>query len=265
MLIFMPYSLKEGYEELESFFSRCDKIDTAIFDVDNTAVKGRMSNCARYLLDEEKNSGRLDNVVRGLYAGSRIMVGTKIRGDTVSSDNWGLGKFIRTLEKSGIEKERVQNSAGYYFEKNKLPGFTDLVDTLKEDYEMSIHLVTGSPDIVIEPLAKRLGATYTAQKVVYRDEIPVDVEFLFNSPYEKMLKARKDLDKQNKNITDTVCFGNDGRDVFLKYCSSVFVSSPLADKETRELADIKLGGERGYPWLNDKLKTFSVLTGKARI
>ncbi len=247
----------KSYERLESFIRHVDDIKTVVTDFDDTIIKGRASYCVKPIMIEEAKKGHVINLVRGVYNGSRIKRAIKKNKDSMKIDNWGNEIFIKTLGKCKINKDRLEEASVEYFNKNKIPGAVSMLKTLNKEYGYDTLIVTGSADVFIKRPAEELNADYIAPEVMYdENDIPTGIKFLYDSGIGRMESVWNELAKKPAKISETLCIGNDRRDWNVANHSCVSVCSPLGDEETRERFDIKLNEERGYLWLNEKLKEF---------
>ncbi|MCD6478067.1 MAG: HAD family hydrolase [Candidatus Aenigmarchaeota archaeon] len=235
--------------------------EIVIFDVDNTIVDGRMANSALYLIDEEKERRNIKNYVIGIFGGLEVMIGTKLISklhpeNEIRAENWGLNKTLKILGKAGIKKERIQKAAEKYYEKHKIEGIEDLVETFKDDYGLHIWISSSGADIFLEPVVKKLGAIgFTSNMTGYSDEIPKKLFPRIRTPEERLKQTHNDIIYHvGYSLPKSIYIDDSITGLPFKDLVNVFISSPLAQPEVRRVADIELNKENGYLWLNEQLK-----------
>jgi len=245
----------------DRYFEKIENSEVVIFDVDDSIVEGRIANSALYLIEEEKERGNFKNYLRGIFGGLEVVAGTNLiekihPKNKIKAENWGLNKTLKTLGKAGIKKERIQSAVERYYEEHKIEGIEDVVETFKDDYGLDIWISSGSADVFLEPVVKKMGAAgFTSNMTEYRDGIPRKLFPRISTPEERLKQTHNDtIYHAGYSLLKSIYVDNSETGLPFKDLVSVFISSPLAQHEVRRVADIKLSKENGYPWLNEQLK-----------
>ena len=243
----------------DSFLKDLEGADLAVFDIDNTIVRGRVANSVSSLIREERSFGRTRNYLRGICGEAEVALGTVIKSiskSVVNSENWGLNKVLEILGNARISRDRIEKASENYYDTHKVSGFEDLKDILRKDYDTDMYLSSWSADVFVTPVARKVGAVgSTSQRTKYLNDCPIGLGVVLKSDEGKFIQTYTDLNEMGYSLKNSIYFGDGYNYTPFRGHVKQLISSPLAKPELKRVANFKLNRfTHDYSWLANQLK-----------
>ena len=231
--------------DMQGFKEALKECRAAIYDLDGTLIGGNVSVGIgkRYLLREAQNAfaGRqfkehAKNACKGIANYWKVKRIAKKDGSAE-----GLRCFTNILAETGAgDIESAKQFAKEYIEKHELLGARKFVIYLKYSYGIPAVISTIAWDIAAERAVECFGCDHSISNRVMHDNgiitgfIPVMNDGM--AKHERTCAILENL--YGFGIDECLVVGNDGLDHEMMRTARISAASPLADEETKALADV---------------------------
>jgi len=224
-----PYEFKEALQECEA----------AVLDLDKCLVDGRVAQgIGKQFLFREFKRGHLHHVYRGLANYKKVLQITEEQGEAA-----GLEYFANILFSTGCAySPLIYAFAHRYIEKHRIPGAKEFVRQIKKIVPLTIISTIGF-DIAAYVASNYFQTNgtngYVANRIVWdADYWAKSLEMKIRDGKDKLDATMEKLHSRGSSGDNIFVLGNDELDHELMQASKLSVASPLADEETKRIADI---------------------------
>ncbi len=215
-----------------------DNIECIVLDLDNTLVKGYMAEeiGKSLLLEEIEGFMKLNNEspthLKTLLKG--VIGYMKVK--SVRDESEGLERFYKILGKFNVTKEKTYETAMKAIRKNELNGVKEFVDNLNGKYETII--VTMSDEMSAKAAKEYFDVDYSwGNPLVYKDDKIKGIELKIKDSKSKRDIVEKILEKRGFKLERCCVIGDGKNDHEIMKSAGYSMASPLADEETKRIAD----------------------------
>lgn len=212
-----------------------DEAVAIVCDLDKTLVdKNITEGIGKKILLNQLLTLRFDNLVYG------IKKYIEIKSDENNGDELnGLRKFFEVLGgRNIVTKEKYKKYARKVVEKSELDGAKDVLKKLKHFYDLDIFIVTTSDELSANEAVSYFDATdYVANPIIYDGEIVKGIDLKMYDKNTKLEYGKKLLENYGIKLKECITIGDSKRDHAIMKNSGFSFASPLANEETRKIAD----------------------------
>lgn len=229
----------------------------AIFDLDGTLVSGRTADgIGKRFLKRELKEKHYSNVIKGAINYPLVLAVTSLRGEAA-----GLQYFAKVLFGTGCaDMGSIKQYAKEYIEKHEIPGARDFIDKVHKTGlpKASVISTTGFDEAAVQALFYFNACNAVGNEIVYDkpnlisdDNIAVSLQMDIRTGHDKSVHT---LGKPSILVRKYIMVGDSESDHELMRNATLAAASPLADKKTRELADIWIPDYRDFLEEMEKLE-----------
>lgn len=216
------------------FGSALKECKSAVYDLDNTLVEGRVAQgMGKRFLASELGRFHLRHVWLGITNYGKVK-----RIAEGSGEAYGLEYLFDVIGRTGCaNKAMMEEFARDYIQKHGLPGSKEFADYLRE-FVVNQFVSTASCDIAAIAACDLYGlGDYTANPVIYSGSVVKSCEPMIRTEVDKLYYTERMLERHGLSLSGSLVVGNDRLDHKLMEFAGVKAASPLADEETRRIAD----------------------------
>ncbi len=207
----------------------------AVYDLDNTLVDGRVADgMGKKFLSSELCRLHLNHVWLGARNYSTVKRIAEEQGEAK-----GLEYFFGVIGQTGCaNRDLMKRFARDYIQKHGLHGSVEFAAYIKS-LGIKQFISTIGCDMAAQASCELYGLNdYTANPVFCQNSVVKSCEPFIKTGEDKLYHTRKMLERRGLSLRDSLVVGNDELDHELMKASKLSAASPLANEETREIADI---------------------------
>ena len=229
-------------KEMNECMRHMAKTKAAIFDLDDTLIKGNASeNIGKACLKKELVKGNLKNFLRGIK--NFIIVKNKLRNEKTDDNALydSLRIFYNTLIETGITEKEMRSTAKSYMEKNIIKNTAMLARNF-DKFKM-ISTMSGSTVAKVATELANFQAFISNEEIFDKDGKLVAAAIIMKNGEQKAEATSIAMWQHGiriKNCTVIVNGYNDIPLLFEAKKNGLVIASPYAVEEVKKNADIVL-------------------------